>query len=189
MRLKLLVLNFLLACCIPAAAQEFGVFNSPKGIGAQLRFPRSGGVFHSATAIVDIYGVPTSRCKDPGYRFNFSRLYVLNTLEKKNCTLLFYAGPGLSLGYVRDHDKGRFIDMKSLISEYPGFMFAVSAGAGCRFDFGRTVALDLSFALDAGFHIRQNEKEKTYVASSLSIYNNGLWQAFYPQLTILFKLK
>ena len=60
---------------------------------------------------------------------------------------------------------------------------------GCRFDFGGRVALDLSFATDAGLHIRRNEKEQKYMATSLSIYNNGLIQSFYPQLTILFKLK
>lgn len=185
---KLLVLTVLTACFFPAAAQEFGIFNSPKGVGAQLRFPQNDGVFHAATAFVDIYGIPTSRARDPGYRFNFSRLYVFKTLEKQDHSLTFYAGPGVSMGYVRDHDKGRLIDFVSLAGEYQGFMFALSADAGCRFDFGRYVALDLSFALDAGFHMRQNEKEKSYVASNFSIYNNGLWQALYPQFTVLFKL-
>ena len=103
--------------------------------------------------------------------------------------MTLYAGPGISFGYVHDHDKGRkLFDIGSLIANNDGFMFAVSGDAGCRFDFGKTIALDLSFTADAGLHVRRNEKEKSYEAASLSIYNNGLLQALYPQLTILFKL-
>jgi len=178
----------LAALCQPAAAQELGVYNSIKGIGAQYRSGEKAGVFHSATAFVDIYGVPTSRCRYPGYRFNVTRQYMLRSIEGDKCVFSFYAGPGISFGLVRDHDKGRGFDLTSLIADNPGVMLALSGGAGCRFDFGRRVALDLSFTAEAGVHMRENEDEKSYSATSLSIYNNGLLQAIYPQLTILFKL-
>lgn len=125
----------------------------------------------------------------PGFRFNLSRQYVWKTLQKDDCTMSLYAGPGVTLGYVRDHNKGVWFDFTSLFKENPGFVAALSGDVGCRFDFGGRVALDLSFATDAGLHIRRNEKEQKYMATSLSIYNNGLIQSFYPQLTILFKLK
>lgn len=169
-------------------AQEAGLFNSPKGIGAQYRFPVKDGIFHTATGFVDIYGIPTSRCLYPGYRFNFSRQYVISELESNGLRYLFYLGPGVSFGYVRDHDKGRGIDLTSLMSDNPGFMLALSAGTGCRIDFGGRIALDLSFSAEGGVHVRRNEKEKGYTAASLSVYNNGFMQAWYPQLTILFKL-
>ena len=175
---------------VPSAAQEsVGVFNSPKGIGATVRLQESNGIFHTATAFVDIYGVATSRCSNPGLRFNVSRQYVLGRAQKGDVGLTFYAGPGATLGYVRDHDKGLGIDFKSLFSDNEGFIAAISGDAGCRFDFGGFVALDLSLASDLGIHVRKNEHEKEYFAPSVSIYNNGWMQWLYPQLTILFRLK
>lgn len=185
---NLLFIWLLVALCLPAGAQEAGFFNSPKGFGAQYSFAEKDGVFHTATALVDIYGIPTSRCSSPGYRVNFSRQYIFRHMESAGVSYTFYAGPGISTGMVRDHDKGKGFDLTSLISGNPGFMLALSGDIGCRFDFGRRVALDLSFMADAGIHVRVNEKEKSYTATSLSVYNNGLIQFLYPQLTILYKL-
>ena len=186
--IKLLAIGLLAALCLSAGAQEAGFYNSPKGFGAQYRFAERNGVFHSATAFIDIYGIPSSRGSFPGYRFNLSRQYVFRQIEGDGVRYMLYAGPGVSMGMVRDHDKGRWFDFTSLISGNQGFMFALSGDVGCRFDFGRRVALDLSFEADAGLHVRRNENETDYNAASLSIYNNGLMQAIYPQLTILFKL-
>lgn len=177
-----------MAVSLPLASQEAGFFNSPKGLGAQLRFSEQEGIFHSLTAFVDIYGVPTGRCLYPGFRMNVSRQYVLQELDKGDFGMTFYIGPGISAGFVHDHDKGRWFDLTSLVGGNSGFMLALSADAGCRFDFGKRIAMDLSFALDAGIHVRRNENEKAYNATSLSIYNNGLLQILYPQLTFLFKL-
>lgn len=180
-----------LACvfCVGASAQDAGIFNSLKGIGASVRFPERNGVFHSATAFVDIYGIATSRCSYPGYKANFARQYSLKTWKLDDYSIKMYAGPGLSVGYVRDHDKGRGIDLVSLISDNEGMMFAASGDIGWMFDFGGLVSLDLSFTADAGVHVRRNEKERGYWSPSLSIYNNGLMQAFYPQLTIWFRFR
>lgn len=172
-----------------SSAQEAGLFNSPKGFGAMARWSaRNPEVFWAATAYVDIYGVVTSRCSYPGFKFGISRNYSLKTVEADGFRMQFYAGPGLCLGYVRDHDKGRGFDLVSLTADNPGVMAAVSAGAGCRFDFGGRVALDLSLTAEAGVHIRRNEQERQYAAASVSIYNNGLLQALYPQFSILFRL-
>ncbi len=187
---KLPALLLLAALCLPAGAQEAGFFNSPKGFGAQYRFASSETAFHSATAFVDIYGIPTSRCSSPGFRVNLSRQYILKRIENNGVCYSVYAGPGITAGVVRDHDKGRsLLDMTSLIGGNPGFVIALSGDAGCRFGFGKRVALDLSFAVDAGIHVRRNEKESGYMATSLSVYNNGLLQALYPQITVLFNLQ
>ncbi len=171
------------------AQESVGLFNSVKGIGAAVRFPERDGVFHSAYAFVDIYGVASSRCSNPGLRFNLSRQYVLSRIQGTEVSYTFYAGPGISAGYVRDHDKGRGIDLSSLMSNNEGIMAALSADAGCRIDFGGAVSLDLSFAGDLGVHIRRNEKQDDYLAPSVSIFNNGWMQLLYPQLTILFNLR
>lgn len=183
------IVLLLLLTGLCASAQEAGVFNSPKGLGAELFLPSNPGSFFTATAYVDIYGIPTSRCKYPGFRVNVSRQFIIQQMQVQDIKLVFYVGPGLSAGFVRDHDKGRGIDLGSLMSDNNGFMMALSADAGCHFDFGRFVGVDLSFLADAGLHIRRNEKETEYSATSVSIYNNGLWQLFYPQLTIYFKLR
>ncbi|MBO4476104.1 MAG: hypothetical protein J5737_05250 [Bacteroidales bacterium] len=168
--------------------ESVGLFSSLKGIGATVRLPESNGVFHTATAFVDIYGVATSRCSNPGLRFNVSRQYVIGRKSNGDVGFTFYAGPGITAGFVRDHDKGRGIDLVSLMADNEGVVAALSADAGCRFDFGGAVSLDLSFAGDLGVHIRRNEKENGYFAPSLSIYNNGWMQLLYPQITILFRL-
>lgn len=181
----------LLACCFSpvSGAQDAGLFNSPKGLGACLYLPEKDGIFHTVTAYVDLYGIPSSRCLYPGFKANVSRQYSLKSWAKDGYSISMYAGPGVSAGYVRDHDKGRGIDLSTLISDNPGVAFAVSGDIGWRFDFGGFVALDLSFTAEAGVHVRRNEKEKGYAATSLSIYNNGLMQALYPQLIILFKFR
>jgi len=183
------ILLLLLLPTLGLEAQEAGLFNSPKGFGASFRFAPQDGVFHTATAFVDIYGVVTSRCSNPGVRANISRMYELRRWsDVGGADVLLYAGPGITAGFVRDHDKGRGIDLSSLVADNPGLIFALSGGAGFRFGFGGKVALDLSLSADAGIHIRRNEKEHGYTAASLSVFNNGLLQVLYPQLTILFAL-
>ncbi len=170
-------------------AQEAGLFSSPKGVGAVFRLPQKDNVFHSATFYVDVYGVITSRCSYPGYKLNLSRQYVFKRFQRDGYSMTLYAGPGISAGFVRDHDKRRGIDFSSLMSDNQGLMFALSGDAGCRFDFDGRVALDLSFTAEAGVHVRRNEREQNYPATYLSVYNNGLMQVLYPQLTILFNIK
>ena len=182
-------LLLILAPAFLAGAQEYGLFNSPKGVGASVRLPEKDGIFHTVNAYVDIYGVATSRCSYPGYKANISRQYVCNRFERDGFSVSFYAGPGLSVGYVRDHDKGRGFDLTSLMADNEGVALALSGDAGFFFDFGRNVFLDLSWTAEAGIHLRRNEAEKTYNAASLSLYNNGLLQALYPQLTIYFRFR
>lgn len=182
-------LALILAPAFFAGAQEYGLFNSPKGVGASVRLPEKDGIFHTVNAYVDIYGVVTSRCSYPGYKANISREYVCSRFERDGFSVSFYAGPGLSVGYVRDHDKGRGFDLTSLMADNEGVALALSGDAGFFFDFGRNVFLDLSWRAEAGIHLRRNEAEKTYNAASLSLYNNGLLQALYPQLTIYFRFR
>lgn len=182
-------LALLLGAQVRTSAQEVGLFNSPKGIGAAARYYDSPDAFVSAHFYVDIYGVVTSRCSYPGYKLNVSRQYVFARIPRNGYSMTFYAGPGVTAGFVRDHDKGRGWDLVSLTSDNQGWILAVSGDAGCRFDFGGAVALDLSLMAEAGAHFRRTENEDAYTAVSTSIYNNGILQALYPQLTILFKLK
>ncbi|MCH5173158.1 MAG: hypothetical protein J1D85_02995 [Bacteroidales bacterium] len=188
-RISVFCIFLLLGRGFASSAQEAGVFNSPKGIGACLSTWSGGGNFCTLTAYADIYGVATSRCQYPGFRMNAMRQFTLRTLEANGMSMSFYAGTGLSAGYVRDHDKGRWVDLSSLVSDNPGVMLALSGDVGCHFDFGRSIGVDLSFTADAGVHIRRNEAEQAYRATSVSVFNNGLWQVFYPQFIIYFKLK
>ena len=189
-KLHTVLLVFLLGLlALPTRAQEsLGLYNSPKGFGATVRFAEKDGIFHTIVGYIDIYGVPTSRCSYPGIRFNASRQYIFAREERGEINMTFYAGPGITAGYVRDHDKGRGIDFVSLFGNTEGIAVAVSGDVGCRFDFPGPVSLDLSFTADLGIHMRRNEMEWNYFSPSVSIFNNGLIQALYPQLTILFRL-
>ena len=102
-------LYLFLAPAVIAGAQEFGLYNSLKGIGASVRLPEKDGIFHTVNAYVDIYGVATSRCSYPGYKMNVSRQYVCRRFQRDGYSVAFYAGPGISLGYVRDHARATLL--------------------------------------------------------------------------------
>ena len=173
----------------PAYGQEsIGLFNSIKGIGAAVRLPEKDGIFHSAYGFIDVYGVATGRCSYPGFRLNVSRNYVISRSDKADYSMCWYAGPGITAGYIRDHDKGRGIDLVTLFGNNEGLALALSGTGGLRFDFHGPFSLDLSFTADLGIHIRRYEHESGYFAPSVSIFNNGFLQALYPQLTILYRL-
>ncbi|MBQ6556054.1 MAG: hypothetical protein IJL86_00750 [Bacteroidales bacterium] len=168
-----------------AASQEVGLFSSPKGVGVLWQGAEKNGAFNTAAAYVDIYGVVTSRCSFPGYKANFSRQYVFYRKDAGEWNLTLYAGPGLSAGYVHDHDKGRGVDLSALVADNQGFVFALSGDFGMRFEFPGAVVLNLSWTAEAGLHLRENERFKD--SSNLSIYNNGFIQSLYPQLGILYR--
>lgn len=86
---------------------------------------------------------------------------------------------------MRDAEIGKYEGTEFTLTRNPGFMAALSGTGGCHFDFNRNIALDLSFTAELGIHVRRDEKVNSM---DLNFYRNGLLQALYPQLSILFHL-
>ena len=171
-------------CCSAAAQQRaFGLYNCLKGFGVNLEVAGADGEFvDSYTLFADIYGFPTGRTDSPGVKFNYSREFPLLEVLENNVSYSLYAGPGFSTGLVRDFEKNYYQDLSHPLEKNPGFIAALSGIFGCRFGFRNRIVLDLSFTLEAGLHIRKDESGGN---AQVSLYKNGIFESFYPQLSIL----
>lgn len=171
--------------CINAGAQrvELGIFNSIKGFGLQLDSDHfEDFYFDSFTVYADIYGIPTARSNAPGIKANYSRNYVVKVFDKEDIDFDLYVGPGCTVGYVKDFEINYYRDASVPLVKNHGVVTALSGTFGCRFEFGRRIIIDLSLCLEAGLHIRKNEELGNL---NVGLYKNGIFQAPYPQLTIL----
>lgn len=169
---------------IPSLAQRpsLGIFNSLKGLGAALELPASDGEFNSFALYVEIYGIPTGRCSEPGVKFNWSHNFEIKRFEAESTVFSIFAGPGVSTGYMRDFEVGQRIQGSLALTKNPGVMAALSGTGGCRFSFESRIELDLSFTAELGILVRRDETVNDF---NLNMYRNGLMQCIYPQLSIL----
>jgi len=173
-----------LALCASAVAQNHGIglYNSPRGFGISYEMEgRNPAYFTTFTLYADIYGVTANRTPHPGVKFNTSRLYYVDIIQGHEVSFIFYVGPGLSAGYVHDFEKIYWEDLYSSLTKKAGAVLALSGTGGCRFAFNRAIMLDLSFTIEAGMHIRNDDGE-----TKLSLYKNGVIETFFPQLGIFF---
>jgi len=172
-----------LSISIAAGAQAVGIFNSGRGFGlAAQEYDKDGAAFSSFVLYADIYGLPLGRTEHPGIKGNFSRNLFIDDVKVDKAKLSFYAGPGITAGYVQDGE--RSVISHEHLANNPGLVFALSGSAGCLFTFDRHLSLDLSFQLEVGFHIRKDEYMDQ---KDLTLYSNGVSRAWIPQLLILYR--
>lgn len=157
-----------------AADVAGGIFNSPKGFGVSADVKTSQNVL-SFSLFADMYGVFSRKSDVPGVRAEMFFNREILSRKLKYGTMAFYAGPGASLGYVRDFRK----DFPSVM----GAEVSVCADTGLEFIFREKVILDLSIALDMGLFITSKADDGE---SPVRFYRNGGFQFFYPQLKIMF---
>lgn len=181
-RILLLLAAFLLPAVIMSAQQNsVGFFNSVKGFGVSFSMPTSEYEYESLTLFSDIYGIPSGRTKSPGVKFNYTHQFVLIDYELEDSVISLYAGPGLSAGYLFDHEPGAFADYDVALAMNKGFACALSGTAGCLFNFSRGIVLDLFWTVEGGIHMRRDE---TLGNIDLKLYKNGFTQAWLPQLAV-----
>ena len=166
-------------------AQDLGIYNSIKGVGLTLQLPSGGSEFDAFTVITEVYGIPTGRTEKAGVKFNYSHNIIFHQTEFENALLSFYAGPGVSAGYLRDAELGIHENHLVPLKHKPGFMLALSGTVGSHLHFSRKLSLDISLTADLGIHMRRDE---TLNSIGLNLYKNGIFQALYPQLSILYSL-
>ena len=174
--------------CPRASGQEgraAGFYNSPRGFGLVFQQDAPDHSFNSFTMMADTYGLLKNKCGLPGVRFNFSRNFIMLTTGHQGCEFEFFAGPGASLGYLRDFEKNYYSrDNSVLLEKNPGIMTALSGTGGCHFRFSRRVDVELSWMVEIGFHLRKDEDFGNW---NLAFFKNGIVKAINPQLMILYK--
>ena len=174
----------LLSICAGARAQQasVGLFSSPKGYGANAQFPSSlrKDAFHDLTLYADTYGIFMGKCFVPGMHFNYSFDTVFHRFAWRDMECRMYTGPGISLGWVREFEKGLF-DPDTRYFMSPGGLAALNAAFGLQFQCHERVRLDLRWEAQVGIFYRDDYSAH---ATSLSLFKKGIYQLFYPELII-----
>lgn len=172
---KLLTFLFASLFTLPLSASgkeqgsfSIGTFQSYKGFGLSL----TSNEIHSLSVFLDMEGVYKGSTIMPGVRATY--LYRCDLAEvavKSGEVFTFYAGPGISSGYIRqDFTYGAF--------------GAVSLAAGTRILFREHFALALDFQADLGFFCAHNDVKHS---TELFFYKKGVQHALYPQLRLEYR--
>lgn len=183
-RRHIVCLLALVCFCSGIRAQQtsVGLFSSPKGFGANLQ-TASGlktDAFHDLSLYADIYGVTMGKCLQPGVAFNYTYAMVFRRFSWRGMDCRLFTGPGISLGWVREYEKGLFDpEVKYFLS--PGGMAAVNAAFGIQVQCHERIRLDLRWEAQAGVFYRS---DSSLQSTSLSLFKNGIYRAFYPELVI-----
>lgn len=152
---------------------EIGTIHSPKQFGAYFCFPGPDGSYDTMAIMADMYGVISGKHSSPGIKFTYNHSIVVKDWMVNGWDVDLYAGPGISLGYLRD--AGRTM----------GGMAGLNLAAGIKTHMQRNVDLALEFTSDIAFYISENPR---YHNLQLSMYKLGLTRVFYPQLKISYRL-
>ena len=154
----------------PAGEKDvyWGTLHSPKGFGAFADFVWQGSGFNSFGVYADIYGIASLKASVPGIRFSFLHNVVLKqgSLGDGDASYSIFAGPGLMAGYLLDKDMRL------------GIAAGLTGDLGVRFDFPSSFAVGIFLQGDLALHM------KLHSQTTLSMYQNGLYQAWIPMLSI-----
>lgn len=173
--------------CIPAAAQAYlGLYNSPKGFGLHADLnSRDRSTVNSITVYADIYGMSTARTREAGIVASYIQNYIFSTVDAEYAVFDFFAGAGVTAGYAHDNEKGFFTLSNQALTRERSAITALSGDIGVHADFGRRLSLELSFRTDLGIAMRRNRSNGALL---FSMYKNGVFQALYPQISLMFAL-
>ena len=163
-----------------APAQEIksislGTFHSPKGLGFCIASQQEDKSFDSFDIISDTFGILRGDYSTPGIKATYYRGIILRHSHREDCDADFYAGPGVTAGYVRD------------IHEPFSAVAGMSGVIGGRLYFDRKrLMVCMEAGLDLALEMNRNNR---YRNIDLSIYKAGIYHVFYPQVRILYRLK
>ena len=174
-----------LAFCMPARAQrpeggrpfrrrmEAGGLFSFKGCGLVADFPMRDGGGGEIRLLTDFEQILQGHAAAPGIRISFFRRFQLKEYPISNDLIIrISAGPGLTGGWVHDHEKEA------------SYMAAASAMAGVDFLFFRApVTVTAGLSADLGAHMVIHSRYD----NTMTFYKNGLRRAWYPELTVKYR--
>ena len=174
--------------CLGAAAQGrdwlTGLYQSPKGVGATVILDGSDRQMEILTLRTDFYGLLSGRTADIGACISFTHDYSLFVREGEDFRLQIHAGAGGMAGYMHDFEKGVLSATDRQLEHASGWTAALVGNLGLRVDFRRHLTLDLSFSLTPGAHLRTDPGTGALI---VSLYRNGLYHVYYPQLNLMYR--
>ena len=151
----------------------WGTIHSPKGFGAFADFVWPGRGFNSFGVYADIYGISSLKASVPGVRFSFLHNVVLKqgSLGDDGATYSLFGGPGVMAGYLLDRDMRQ------------GIAAGLTGDIGVRFDFPSSFAVSIFLQGDLALHM------KIHSQTTVALYQNGLYQAWIPVLSISYNFR
>lgn len=154
---------------------SFGTFHSPKGLGLCIEAQQEEGSFDSLDIIADMFGILRGDYSTPGIKASYYRNIVLKHHHGDGCDADFYAGPGVTAGYVRD------------IHEPFSAVAGMSGVIGGRMYFSnKKLVICMEAGMDIALELNRNNR---YRNIDLSLYKAGIYHVFYPQVRILYRMK
>lgn len=173
---------------LPALAQSRSIsFDSAlTGLGLSYIIDREqSGELDVFSLGANTFGIHSGRTDDIGIYASYTRSYVFSLLEGEDFVARFYAGLGLSTGYVHDYEKGIMVVEDNALCNNMGVYASLACTAGMRVDFLRPLALELSFNVYPGIHLRSDERTGS---TKLAFYQNGIYYAFLPTISLIYRL-
>lgn len=116
---------------------------------------------------IDFYRFINGEIRHPGVRFTYVRDYVLASFSRDDFDARWFAGPGMTAGYVQDRNAGF------------GTLIGLCGNVGIEFDFRMPVCISLSLMPSLATHIIRKDN-----STDLNIYFNGLVDLLSPRLGI-----
>ena len=122
---------------------------------------------------VPVYGISSLKASVPGIRFSFLHNVVLKqgSMGEGEVSYSIFAGPGVMAGYVLDRDMRQ------------GIAVGLTGDMGVRFDFPSSFAVGIFLQGDLALHM------KIHSQTTVSLYQNGLYQAWIPVLSISYNFR
>ena len=152
---------------------EIGTIHSPRHFGAYFCLPGPDDSYDTVSVMADMYGVISGRHSSPGIKIIYNHAVVVRDWTVRGWDVSMYAGPGISLGYLRDTDRAM------------GGMAGLNLAGGIKTHMQRNIDFSLEFSSDIAFYISENPR---YHNLQLSMYKLGLTRVLYPQLKISYRL-
>jgi len=146
-----------------------GIFSSPKGFGLCLDLQKDTLYFESASLLIDMYGIYGGNHSVPGVKANYNFNWIFAGHRGEECTVDFYAGPGVTLGYVRDRDYKM------------GAIAGLCGIVGTKLVFDVPWIISIEFQADLAFGLNKNNRYNTV---NLALYEAGYSRLYYPQIRI-----
>ena len=146
-----------------------GLFNSYKGFGISLDYAANEDILNSYIIYADTYRMFDGTYGDAGLKLVYIHYNRLSSFSSERASFDLLLGPGASTGYARDWGTDRL-----------GFIFTADVAVAFKVRIIRNIDLELGAFAELGFVTGNNGSQFL-----LSMYDNGLRQAFIPFLKIM----
>lgn len=145
-----------------------GGWFSQKGSGLILVFNHSDATYGELRVNADFEQILKGRESVPGFTAQYwYNMHLATVRFSDELVVRPVAGPGVTVGYVRDHGKE------------PGFLVAVGGNVGLDFIFKTSpISIYAGLSAEVGAHVK---------GSTMSLYDNGLRRVWQPELSIRYR--